>query len=107
MIRAASFAAVIVLQAGAVLAQERPAYCPIPERSSADTLNVIIHHCRPGDLIGIPADNPEWVARICDLSKPTTPTGRFVVCHLAASIGPYKGVPGSSSLLREQVIRPR
>ncbi len=94
----------LVLATGPAVAQERPAYCDIPERASANTMNLIIHTCRPGDLIGIPADNPEWVARVCDLSRPTTSTGRFVVCHLAASIGPYRSVPGNTPALREQPI---
>lgn len=96
----------LVLAAPAA-AQSRPPYCPITERHSANTVNLIIHQCSPGDLIGVPADNPEWVARMCDLSKPTTPTGRFVVCHLAPSVGGYRGVPGSAPALREQVIRPQ
>lgn len=97
----------VAMLAGPAIAQERAPYCGIPERSSANTMNLIIHYCRPGDLIGIPAENPEWVARVCDLSRPTTATGRFVVCHLAASIGPYRGVPGNTPALREQVIQPR
>lgn len=87
-------------------AQDRAAYCDVPagaSRSGGDGfLNAFLDRCRPGDLVAIEADRSEWIARLCDLTRPTIATRGSIICHLGEAVKPARMfVP---SQLREQPI---
>lgn len=87
---------------------DRVSYCDVPEVASrignTDVLNRLLVRCRPGDLVAVPARNPEWVARLCDLAKPTVSSGAYVTCHLVREVRPFISGSGLPSELREQPI---